>query len=304
MRSHRHAAQGFRKEVQEHNEQLEELEDHLASGRQALEENQTEQRRVENLLQKADAAQDKLESKRQDMLMERQALSMRRSMLQEELTDKFNEKELNEQLLTFDTQKESHEDQKRELYGKVRACKLEVDSIQSEQTELQSEVGRLQAGKEAYTENLRKRYEKMCEIGQSYGLEAMLTPVTQNSQLGSATSGRLSSTQDTVYSRGASQHGEGEVIFDIPQEDIKQYFRAVGNKKEEMQEQLSTQKSNIREQEDELNNDLSDLKGKVKSIENKKKELYAEETKTRNELDDIRKLSQRGMWIDFSYTNV
>ncbi len=301
LRSHRHAAQGFRKEIQDHNEQLEELEESLSSGRQALQENEEEQQRVDEQLEKADAAQDRIESKRQDMLLERQGLSMRRNMLQEDLTERFNETELTEQLSTFDTQKESHLDQKRELEQKVKTCKRELESIRKEQTELQSEVGRLQAGKEAHTENLRKRYEKMCEIGQSYGLEAMLTPMTQNSQLGAAMSGRMSSTQDTEYSRRYNTQGDevtsqqDDVILDIPQEDMKQYFRAVNKKQEEMQEELSTKKSNIREQEDAMNNDLSDLKGKVKAIENKKKELYEEETKTRNELDEIRKMSSRGM---------
>ena len=301
LRSHRHAAQGFRKEVQDHNEQLEELEESLSSGRQALHENEEEQQRVDEQLEKADAVQDRIESKRQDMLLERQALSMRRNMLQEDFTERFNKKELTEQLSTFDTQKESHLDQKHELEQKVKTYKRELESIRKEQTELQSEVGRLQAGKEAHTENLRKRYEKMCEIGQSYGLEAMLTPTTQNSQLGAAMSGRMSSTQDTEYSRRYNTQGDevtsqhDDVILDIPQEDTKQYFRAVNKKQQEMQEELSTKKSNIREQEDELNNDLSDLKGKVKAIENKKKELYEEETKTRNELDEIRKMSSRGM---------
>ena len=116
----------------------------------------------------------------------------------------------------------------------------------------------------------------------------------------------MSSTQDTSFSRfgntqgdgspgrGSSQHGEGDVILDIPEEDMKQYFRAVDKKQGELEEELSDKKSNIREQEDELNNELSDLKGKVKAIENKKKELYAEETKTRRELDEIRKQGQRG----------
>lgn len=299
LRSHRYAAQGFRKEIQEHNEKLEELEDQLESGRNALRENEEEQERVEELLEKADAALDKIDQKRNDMMLERKGLSTLRGMLQEDLTDRFNEQQLTEQLTTFDTQKESHVDQRRELVEKVKACKREIENIRKQQTELQSEVGRLQAGKETHNENLRKRYEKMCEIGQSYGLEAMLTPATQNSQLGSAISGRFSSTQDTMYSRGASQHGEPEVILEIPEEDIAQYFRAVENKKEELQEQLASKKRNIREQEDALNNDLSDLKGKVKAIENKKKELYAEETKTRTELDQIRKEGQRGMFILF-----
>jgi DNA repair protein RAD50 len=305
LRSHRHAAQGFRREVQEHTELLEQLEDQLASGRQALEENAVEQQKVEDLLEETAAADERLDSKQRDMLSERRDLITKRDAMTEDLTDRFDEAELTEQLSTFDSQKESHEEKKRDLDEKKRACEQELASIQKEQKDLQSEVGRLQAGKETHQDNLRKRYEKMCEVGQAYGLEAMLTPFSQNSQLGSATSGRLSSTQDTIYSRhptqgdespgkGAKEHGEGDVILDIPQEDIKQYFRAVENKKEELQDQLSTQKSKIREQEDELNNDLSDLKAKVKSIENKKKDLYAEESKTRAELDRIRR-NQRGM---------
>ena len=307
LRSHRHAAQGFRKEMHEHKEQLEDLEDQLESSRHALRENMKEQKRVDELLDKADDAQGELDQKRENVLLESQALSTRRSMLQEDLSEQFNEEELIEQLQTFDTQKGSHEDKKRALEEKVRDCKQDIDNITNQQMEMRTEVGRLQEGKKKHNENLRKRYEKMCEIGQKYGLEAMLTPFSQNSQLGSATGGQLSLTQDTLYSRhptqgddspgrGGMENKEDDIILDIPQEDIDQYFRAVTNKKEELKEKLLIEKRKIQEQEDELNNDLSDLKAKVKSIETKKRDLFAEESNARKEMEEIRK-QKTGMYI-------
>jgi len=324
LRSHRHAAKSFRTEVQKHSEQLEELEEQMATGRQALEENQEEQERVMELTDQVEHIIDRLEAKENEMLFEREGVSTQRRMIQEDLTDQFNEKELTEQLKTFDAQKESHKDRKRDLEEQAQGCRREIDEIRNQQTELQSEVGRLQAGKEANTENLKKRYEKMVDIGKTYGLEEMVTQISQNSQLAMGTAGGRSSTQDTntsFYSRhhthtqgdestvfgspvrggggGGSineQGGEG-AILDIPRQDMKEYFRAVGNKEEELQGQVSTQKSKIREQEDEMNNDLSDLKGKVKSIESKKKDLFTEETKARKELEEIRRQSQKGACV-------
>ena len=312
LRSHRHAAQSFRKDIQKLNEQLEDIEDGLEEERQQLGANEKESKRIEGLVEEIEDIEDDFERKSSEAQVAHKAFDTRREVLVEDLTGDFGEEQLEEQLQTFDSQGESHRDQKRELEEKVRACKRRIDAIRNEQTALQSDVGRLQAGKEAHTEHRKKRFEKMCEIGQTYGLEAMLTPATQNSQLGIATgcgSSSRSLTQETSYSslsrnhpvqggeEGSSRGGgveHGGVILDIPHQDMEEYFRAMRKKREELQDQLSTQKSKIREQEDELNNELSDLKGKVKSIESKKKDLYAEETKTRRELEQIRKQSQRG----------
>ena len=68
------------------------------------------------------------------------------------------------------------------------------------------------------------------------------------------------------------------------------------NKKEELKEKLLIEKRKIQEQEDELNNDLSDLKAKVKSIETKKRDLFAEESNARKEMEEIRK-QKTGMYI-------
>ena len=69
------------------------------------------------------------------------------------------------------------------------------------------------------------------------------------------------------------------------------------NKKEELKEKLLIEKRKIQEQEDELNNDLSDLKAKVKSIETKKRDLFAEESNARKEMEEIRK-QKTGMYIN------
>ena len=310
LRSHRHAAQGFRAEVHKHNEQLEELEDQLADGRQAIDENKTECQKVNKLIDKIVEIEDRLEDKEQDFVMQKEAATTRRGMLQEDLTDRFGETALTEQLRTFDEQKESHREKKRELEEKHHKSKRELDVIRNQQTELQSEVGRLQASKESDTENRKKRYEKMCEFGKTYGLEDMVTQITQNSQL-------AGSTQDTnasFYSRHYTQGDESTVlgspgrgigdgdetapnaILDIPRKDMDEYFRVVRKKKEELEDQVSAQKGKAQEQEDGFNNELSELKGKLSSIELRSDETRREQRKLKGEIDRKRN-SQSGACV-------
>lgn len=314
LKSHRHAALGFRNELKTFNEQIEDLEDHLKAGQQALTENIQEKEKVQQKMDLVEDIDAKMGTKQNQKMTEVANVNTIRRMLKEDLSEQYDEKELYERLKTFDAQKESFEGQKQELEKQAREISQRIEEIRNLQTEQQSKIGRLQAGRESHSRNLRVRYEKMVEFGKTYGLEEVVTQISQNSQLliGSAGGGN---TQDTSYYSHQHTQGdastvfgspvrggeltsssvEGGAILEISREDMNEYFKAVRNKEEELQNQVTSQKNKMREQEDALNNELSDLKGKVKAIESNKNRLYKEESAARQELEDIRRNSQKGV---------
>jgi len=320
LKSHKHAAQAFRRELEQFHEQIEDLEEQLNSGTQAIAENKNEIGEVQKKIEIVGAIEHQLNTAQSDRMAEAKDIKTQRRMLKEDLTDQYNEKELNERLETFDAKRESFVEEKLKAEQQYMNIERQIEEIRNSQTELQSKVGRFQAEKESHARNLRLRYERMVGFGKTYGLEEVVTQISQNSQLMIVSAGG-GSTQDTSYY--SHQHTQGDVstvfgsperegsgqqlqqqltsssveggaILEISREDMSEYFKAVRRKEEELQNQVNSQKSKMREQEDELNNELSDLKGKVKAIESNSDRLYKEEMAVRQELEEIRKNSQKG----------
>jgi predicted nucleic acid-binding Zn-ribbon protein len=181
----------------------------------------------------------------------------------------------------------------------------EIDHIRDQQTDIQSQVGRLQAAKENHEKNLRKRYEKMVEIGQNYGLGDLVSQISQHSQdtpglsqdasFFSTAHGSQADNSTILRSpQGPRGQSQQQPVLDISPEDMNEYFRAVQRKKEELQEQQSQHKSKKKEQEDQLNNEISDLKGKCKALESNKDRVQKEYTKVHKEISDIRNSANNG----------
>jgi hypothetical protein len=304
FKSHNHAAQGFQREIAKHSEQLEELEESLASDREALKENEEEQQRIKLIQDQVEELESKIDQKNSDIALDRSVISKHRSMLQEDLTDKHNLKELKDMLHSFDTNFEGRRDQKHELEAKMNALLREAYNIREQQSKLQSQVGRLQAAKENHEKNLQERYEKMVEIGTEYGLGDLVTQISQNSQgssalrsqdtsfasLGYASLGNASTILGSpmgshVFSQ---QQQQQQPILNISQEDMDEYCRAVQRKQVELQEQLTDKKTQRKQQEDMLNNEIMELKGKLKALESDKDRIQKEVTKTIQEISECR----------------
>jgi chromosome segregation ATPase len=306
FKSHNHAAQGFQREIAKYNEQLEELEENLTNARQALKENEEEQARIKLIQDQVDELESKIEQKNADIALDRSIISKHRSMLQEDLTGKYDLEELKDMLQSFDTKFEGRRDQKRDLEKKMNALLEEAESIRERQSELQSKVGRLQAAKENHEKLLKERYEIMVEIGTQYGLGDLVTQISQNSQgstvLGSQDASFAALTQgsvgnaSTVLGSPIGSHGlsQQQPILDISPADMNEYFRAVQRKQEELQEQQAQQKANRRQEEDMFNNDIMELKGKLKTLENDKDRIGKEITKTAMEINEIRSKTSKG----------
>jgi DNA repair protein RAD50 len=140
LKSHRHAALGFRNELKTFNEQIEDLEDHLKAGQQALTENIQEKEKVQQKMDLVEDIDAKMGTKQNQKMTEVANVNTIRRMLKEDLSEQYDEKELYERLKTFDAQKESFEGQKQELEKQAREISQRIEEIRNLQTEQQSRL--------------------------------------------------------------------------------------------------------------------------------------------------------------------
>lgn len=314
LKSHNHAAQQFLREIAKYNEQLEELEENLSSGRKALKENEEEQNRIKLIQHQVDELESKIEKKKSDIAFDKSFITKHRSILQNDMTQTHTIKELEEMLQSFDSEFEGRRDQKNELETKMKGLIQEAENLREQQSELQSQVGRVQAAKENHEKKLKERYEKMVEIGTQYGLGELVTQISQQSQ-GSVMAGSQETSfvslmnqsmgdTSTILGSPIGSHAlsQQSPMLNISKEDMNEYFRAVQRKEAEMQEQLSQQKAKRKEQEDTFNNEISELKGKVKALESNKDRIQKEMTKTLQEITEIRTKSAKGKTWFPAYT--
>lgn len=298
--SHKYAANNFKKDIAKCKVQIEELEEKLLEGRKALKENEEEQQRIQEILNRVYSLDEKIVTKKSEKTMEQSVQKKQRSMLQQDLTRDHFITELREMLQTFDTQFEGHRDQKKVLETKMNAILQEIERLREEEASYQSLLGRLHAAKENHEKQLRRRYEKMVQIGQEFSLGDLVSQISQQSQ------GTVGASQDTSFFSTAnnstilgSPHGsvrqsQQQPVLDISPEDMNEYFRALERKKEELQEQQSQHRAKKKEQEDDLNNEISDLKGKCKALESNKDRIHEQVTKIQKEMKEIQKTVSKG----------
>lgn len=308
FKSHNHAAQGFQREIGKYTEQLEELEENLANGRQALKENEEEQQRIKAIQEKVEDLETKIEQKNSDIALDKSVINNHRSMLQEDLTSKHSLDELKDMLQSFDTEFEGRRDQKRDLEAKMNSLQQDAENIRQQQSELQSKIGRLQAAKENQEKLLRERYEKMVEIGTEYGLGDLVTQISQNTQgstlLGSQDTSFVSLAHgslcnaSTVIGSPIGPHGQSQQnqqpILEISETDMNEYFRAVERKQQELQDQQADQKARRKEEENRYNNEILEMRGKLRAFENDRDRIKKEISKTQSEISDIRNKAAKG----------
>jgi DNA repair protein RAD50 len=285
LSSHRHAAKGFQQDVQKYNEQMEELEEQISEDKQGLKENEDEQARIQAIMEQVDEITNDMESRKNELTLQQQVSKKQKSMLHENLTHKHATRELKEMLRDFDSQMGNQSEKKADLEAEMAAVQKELAKIRTQETSLQSKIGRLQAEKESHEKLLKVRYEKMMEIGEVYALGDILSAISQT---------QPSQTQNTSYnassldvSMSGNTRSDQQPILDISQEDMDEFYRTLVRKEDTLKDALKSHRETHQQQEDQLQAQLSDLIGKLKSIENDREKLNREQTEARKELQNI-----------------
>ena len=287
LSSHKHASKGFQQEISNYNAQIEELEDEMIDSKASITEMDADRDRLKGIMEQVEDLNHDLESKRNEWTQQQAVVKKQRTMLQEDLTKQHTVRELQQMLRDFDTQIDKQVERQQELQDELSARQRELYKLRKEETELQSQLGRLEGEHESHDKRLQLRYEKMMEIGSAHDLGDVLTPISQTQP--------SSQTQNTSYmdsSMVANNNNNNTIalsqpILDIPEEDMREFYNALDKKEAELKEALVSNRNKRQQLEDQVQTILADLKGKLNSIENDRDRLGKESSEARRELQSI-----------------
>ena len=261
LASHKHAAKGFRQELTQQNEQLEELEDELQACREEINKVQIEKSRNEEIAAQVEELRLEIEDRKAELDKETAVLDSKRAYLQEDLTKKYSSRQLKDMLRDFATNVEKQFERKIDLERECQAIHDAMEAIRQEELKLQGQEGKLRADKEAYEKLLKQQLDKMEHIAQEYGIELPISQ-TQNTQNTSLTQGSLASETVGVSTVFTSTH---DIL--VSKEDMNVFLGAVDNKATEYQENLRNHREQAQKQMDHVQDQLNELSAKNKAIE-------------------------------------
>jgi len=277
--SHLHAAEGFQAEVEKYSDQLELVEQEIEENNEELNRTEEEEKRLNEILDQLDEIQLDVDDKNNSLHTFTELANKTRKMLEDDLTEEKSARELKEMLRDFDSKLNDQIDEMDDLQGEISRLKNEISELTQEESKLQSQLGRHQAEKDAQVERQTLRCEKVVEGDNKFGLNSTLTAFSQSQSL----------TQNSSFQEASGQ----PLQLEISKTDLDDYFRALGRKKSELEEDLNRKMKLRQQSEDELQSQLVDLKGKLQSIKNEQKKVDQELAEDKKEYEDVtRQVSQ------------
>lgn len=258
LASHKHAAKGFRQELEHHNSQIEELEEEILACKDELKVIETEMKRAQEIAEKVGSANDDLEEKRVEYDREQTKAKTQKSMLQENLTEKHSLRELKDMLSDFDEQMAGQLERKQDMENDCQALRNKIESYRQDEMQLKGQIAKLEAEREAHDKVLKDRIRKMEQIAQTYSIDLQVTQ-TQTTL--------LSNTQDTEADDTVAGGTQTSMVT-VAEEDMRAFYGALEEKEKELEQQLRRYREESQAAEDQLQVILGDLMGKQKSIEN------------------------------------
>ncbi|CAB9512437.1 DNA repair protein RAD50 [Seminavis robusta] len=277
LKSAKSASVIFRKDLDDQKQSLAVLEEKRDEARQDKKDADDEASRLTKIIEKTDKITDRMKDKKQELAQLESRSETQKQLLETDLTEDSME-ELVEKKSNFDKEMEKAHKKKNRFARQVESIKAEIESLQQEQINLNSDKGKLAAEKDAHVQRLEKRLELMKNVEKTFGLD-LQSSMTQYSRL------------DDSFS--ISQHG-ADPSSRFSEEDMKSFFSSLEDKKKELQEELEKHKAKYRNEENECNSALQELEGNKKSFEKEKQKLATESKDMERKLQDLaRKLGSK-----------
>ena len=280
--AHKHAANEYRQELAKRNRQLEDVENDMDDSRKQLQQVEAELAKNSQLIE----AVIDLDTKSQRLEMDKQEKNAIcksiQAMLQEDLTQTKSIDEIKQMLQTFEEEIAQQNERKQQLEDQHSQYRHELRTIDDEKNKLTQLLMEKNTAQNMHQKNLVARYEKMTEMGQTYGL-ADLVSITQASQT------QPSQSQTNTYGDSSQMDvaAPTQQDLEIPREHMEKYFRTLKTKENELKGLLANEKKLRREELDKVQTDITELSSKLKSIENDKHRVNQEMSQARRELSDI-----------------
>ena len=276
-KSHRFAAQEFRKELSQQNEGLENLEEQIKEARDTADAGRKEQKQWSLLAADVDALDQLIQDRQAELTNLRSVATKQRSMLEKDLTKDHDLAKLEAMLRDFDKEMRQQQDRMEELSRQVQSINRDIEALRQEEMKLNSSKGKYAAEKDAQEQRLRDRLVAMEKIATTYSLELQhsLTELTQLSRMDASMMATSQNNLSVLTTDGGSQETGGPTIMmTLSKEDMVGFFRTLRNKESELKENLRSHKAKARAQEDEYNTALQELVGNKNAFENGKNSFF------------------------------
>lgn len=260
LKGHKHAANGFRQELDEVREKLSliederrELEEKIDSCQKDMDAIEEEQLKYDNLLGEKDTISAQMSN-------EMVRLETQKKSLLKDYTESKTREDLEDILRGYEKQMKNASRQYAQINQRLEECQRDIDLRNEERMSILGDKGKLENEKATYDTNLQKRIEMMEELATKFGLELTFSQSQETEMMN--TQGSAAS----VFTGGFS--GGTNTTIQITDDDLEAFVRSVKMKKDDLDGQLSEQKSRKKRIEDRIQEELGELNGKLKSIEN------------------------------------
>eukprot|EP00581_Thalassiosira_minuscula_P014753 CAMPEP_0183721268 /NCGR_PEP_ID=MMETSP0737-20130205/13594_1 /TAXON_ID=385413 /ORGANISM="Thalassiosira miniscula, Strain CCMP1093" /LENGTH=1404 /DNA_ID=CAMNT_0025951247 /DNA_START=143 /DNA_END=4357 /DNA_ORIENTATION=+ len=279
LNSHKHAATGFREEMEDCKDKISGMEDKIKILNDEIEQERATCQEASKVIASIEQFTAELDDKRNDLETQEAVYAKQRELLgKDDMTEKHTYQELKEMFKELDDQRHGNE-ATRNLQMKETECQdIErgVDRLRRKTNDLNTKKGKLEAERDAHTRVLRQRFQIMEEIHKKHKIE--LDSITQDDDDGTLTQGTTTSRMSlsTIFTTTTSNTNA------ITQEDMDAFQRAVDTKNIELTGALTNAKRDHRAEEDAMQKEILELQAKKAAVDNDRK---------RN--DDARKQAMR-----------
>jgi len=255
LASHKHAAKGFRQELTQQSEELEDLEENLEAINKEIRQVKEEMARNEKIAEEVEEQNMLIEDAQTELAKQVSVLDAHKQMLTEDLTENRSTRDLKEMLRDFDAEMSRQIERKRDLDRELEAGELALTAIREEDKSLREQIGKLESQKSDQEERLQHRLAQMDAMANEYAIEL---PTTQTQ------------TQNTSYTQGSvadsittTTGGTQDTAISISPEDMHLFFKAVSDKEAEFKQTLNNYRKESEQEGDKIQEELNKISADV-----------------------------------------
>ena len=283
LKGHKHAAGGFKCELDECNHQLSLIQDEVDELTRTKMEASEQANQAEKVLVKGDDLESQMDESRNEIDQEMVRMETHKQNLRNDWSETKSKDDLENMLCGFESKMAEDCEALNIVNDKLESMEQQIDQFKEMQVDKSGEKGLLQGERNLNDGNMRRRIELMEELANKYGLELTFS----QSQSQSQGQGGGMGTQQSRFSNDAtmdddSDHdhpsalasGSGTMtigsqeLIQITAEDLDAFHRSVEVKRKELEEQLKHHQKQSMLGEDNVQKELNDLLGRLNSIEN------------------------------------
>lgn len=269
LKSHKHAAEVFRKEFAEQNEQIENVDEMKKEISTKILKAEEDIKKLKDTINQLEEVENLLESNRNHEANEHLIIQKQKNMLEEDLTSRYSVLELKDMYSDFDEKVGDIVNHKNQLMKHCQKLQTEMNELRAEEMKLTSQIGRYTAEKDAHEKRLRERYDKMVAIALKYSVDLNMSQMSQQT-ISQQQLANDDSEDDGTTIADRSKPSDNSTILLMSSKDMDSFFAALEKKEIELKQNLKLHRERFQAEEDKIQSELTEIGGKLKATESGK----------------------------------